>query len=92
MITIKKKEKKEKEKEEDNKNLFEVIDGQQRTTTLSILLLAILNKIKERDEKRALDVYSFFVDFYKVVDVLNKLTKDNATICMVVGNRTVKKS
>jgi len=78
------------------KNIDKMCLGGNRLKTIednipSKTLYDILNKIKEKDEKRALDVYSFFVDFYKVVDVLNKLTKDNATICMVVGNRTVKK-
>lgn len=51
-----------------------------------------LEKISKSDEKRALDVYSFFSDFNKTVDEIDRLTRENAIICMVVGNRTVKKT
>jgi len=50
-----------------------------------------LEKISKSDEKRALDVYAFFLDFDKTVDEIDRVTKENAIVCMVVGNRTVKK-
>jgi len=50
-----------------------------------------LNKISKEDEKRALDVYSFFLDFNKAVQEMDRVLTNNATVCMVVGNRTVKK-
>ncbi len=62
-----------------------------RSDVSSETLYEVLDKISERDEKRALDVYSFFFDFNKTVDEIDRVTKENARICMVVGNRTVKK-
>ena len=50
-----------------------------------------LEKISKNDGKRALDVYSFFSDFNKTVDEIDRVTRENAVVCMVVGNRTVKK-
>jgi len=57
----------------------------------SSTLYETLEKISKNDEKRALDVYSFFSDFNKTVDEIDRVTRENAVICMVVGNRTVKK-
>lgn len=57
----------------------------------STTLYEILEEIFKNDEKRALDVYSFFSDFNKTVDEIDRVTKENAVVCMVVGNRTVKK-
>lgn len=57
----------------------------------SATLYSILEKISESDEKRALDVYSFFSDFNKTIDEIDRVTRENAIVCMVVGNRTVKK-
>ncbi|ASJ10139.1 hypothetical protein A3L12_01925 [Thermococcus sp. P6] len=54
-------------------------------------LYDILERISKKDVKRALDVYSFFSDFNKAVDEIDRVTKENAVVCMVVGNRTVKK-
>jgi len=53
-------------------------------------LYDILEVIGKKDEKRVLDVYSFYLDFDKTIDEIDRVTKDGATICMVVGNRTVK--
>jgi len=72
MITIK--------GEEDNKNLFEVIDGQQRTTTLSILLLAIYDTIKQlhknNPEKKLLDTEEneYYSDLFR--ELKNMLIKN----------------
>jgi len=62
-----------------------------RNDVPSSTLYDTLEKISERDEKRALDVYSFFLDFNKTIDEIDRVTKDGAIVCMVVGNRTVKK-
>lgn len=56
----------------------------------SPVLYDILDKISRKDEKRVLDVYSFYFDFDKTIDEITRVTKDGAKICMVVGNRTVK--
>jgi len=49
-----------------------------------------LRDIEKIDKKRALEIYSFFYDYYlsikQIVDTLN----DNAYVCFIVGNRTVK--
>jgi hypothetical protein len=50
----------------------------------------IINKIKEKDEKRAREVLSFYEDFDKVVIQLNRVMAKNGFVCFVVGNRTVK--
>ncbi len=50
-------------------------------------------EIKFKDESwdfRARDVLSFYVDFYKCVKELHRVTKRGAFLCFVVGNRTVK--
>jgi len=57
----------------------------------SATLYGILEKIAESDEKRALDVYSFFSDFNRTVDEIDRVTREDAILCIVVGNRTVKK-
>lgn len=47
-------------------------------------------KILNKDEKRAYDVYSFYYDMEKIIETLsNKMTK-NSYQFWVVGNRTVK--
>jgi len=50
----------------------------------------VLNRIYEVDEKRALDVFSFFSDFDKTVNEIDRVLKEDGMVCMVVGNRTVK--
>ncbi len=49
-----------------------------------------LQKIEKIDEKRALEVYSFFYDYFLSIQQIVKTLKDNAHVCFVVGNRTVK--
>lgn len=49
-----------------------------------------VDKIAEKDGKRAKDVLSFYVDFDKCVQELHRVTKKGAFLCFVVGNRTVK--
>lgn len=53
-------------------------------------LKLIIDKIKEKDEKRAREVLSFYEDFDKVVFQLNKVMTKKGFVCFVVGNRTVK--
>lgn len=57
----------------------------------STTLYDTLEEISKNDGKRALDVYSFFSDFNRTVDEIDRVTRENAVVCMVVGNRTVKK-
>jgi len=46
--------------------------------------------IAEKDDLRARDVLSFFVDFHKAAKNISNIMKDNSRLCIVVGNRTVK--
>ena len=52
-------------------------------------LYEILDQI--RDEKRALDVYTFFKDFQTASRNIVEALSDNSIIALVVGNRTVCK-
>lgn len=53
-------------------------------------LKSTIDTISKVDEKRAREVLAFFQDFYKGAEEINKLMKEKATMCFVVGNRTVK--
>lgn len=53
-------------------------------------LKMVISKIKEKDKKRAREVLSFYEDFDRVVEQLNRVVAKNGYICFVVGNRTVK--
>ena len=57
---------------------------------VSEILKKVSIEIYHLDRKRAYDISSFFRDLYKCCqNIAGKLNKD-ATICFVVGNRTVK--
>ncbi len=49
-----------------------------------------IEKIAKKDEKRASEVLSFFVDYKKSIDNVSKKIKSEKYACYVVGNRTVK--
>lgn len=49
-----------------------------------------INKITKRDEKRAREVLSFYVDLNKCLKQAYKILKPNKHFCLVVGNRLVK--
>ncbi|WP_457638733.1 DNA methyltransferase [Persephonella sp.] len=49
-----------------------------------------LQDIERIDEKRALEVYSFFYDYYLSIKQIVKTLNNNAYVCFIVGNRTVK--
>jgi len=49
-----------------------------------------LRNIRKVDEKRASEVYSFFYDYYLSIKQIVKTLNDNANVCFIVGNRTVK--
>ncbi|MFH1802568.1 MAG: DNA methyltransferase [archaeon] len=53
-------------------------------------LKGIIKKIAEKDEKRAREVLSFYEDFDRCVDQLNRVMAKGGYVCFVVGNRTVK--
>ena len=49
-----------------------------------------LSKIQKVDPKRALEIYSFFYDYYLSIKNIVKTLSKNATVCFIVGNRTAK--
>lgn len=53
-------------------------------------LYRALYEIEKVDRKRALEVYSFFYDYYISIKQIVKTLSDKAKVCFVVGNRTVK--
>ncbi len=50
----------------------------------------VLTEISKLDEKRAMEVYSFYKDYYKSIKNVASLIKKNGFACYVVGNRKVK--
>jgi site-specific DNA-methyltransferase (cytosine-N4-specific) len=56
----------------------------------SPLLYECLQRIGEKDEKRAREVFSFYRDLFDCIQVIEKKVKANGYVCFVVGNRTVK--
>lgn len=56
----------------------------------SAKLDAVLDQIEKRDQKRAMDVYSFYMDFNMCLVELERIMNAGSFLCMVVGNRTVK--
>ncbi len=51
---------------------------------------ATLDKVKNVDENRALDVFSFYKDLFHSINNVSKIVKKNGYACYVVGNRKVK--
>ncbi|MDR3223360.1 MAG: site-specific DNA-methyltransferase [Methanobrevibacter sp.] len=49
----------------------------------------IITKIQKVDEKRAKDVLSFYIDFYKCIKEFDRVLKEKSVLCFVVGNRRV---
>ena len=56
----------------------------------STSLYRTLYEIEKVDGKRALEVYSFFYDYFLSIKQIVRTLNDNANVCFVVGNRTVK--
>lgn len=56
----------------------------------SVYLNEIMDKISKRDEKRAKDVLSFYVDLNRCLKKAYKILKPKKYFCLVVGNRLVK--
>lgn len=49
-----------------------------------------IKMIKDKDEKRAFDVFSFYKDYEMSIKNISKIVKEGGFVCYVVGNRTVK--
>lgn len=56
----------------------------------SKLLYNFIEKIEDRDEKRAREVFSFYKDLFAAIEIIAKKVKKNGFVCFVVGNRRVK--
>ncbi|MFH1671426.1 MAG: transcriptional repressor LexA [Candidatus Portnoybacteria bacterium] len=56
----------------------------------STYLNEVMDKISKRDEKRAKDVLSFYVDLNRCLKKAYKMLKPKKYFCLVVGNRLVK--
>lgn len=56
----------------------------------SKILYDFLNRIREKDEKRAKEVYSFYKDLFMGINILSPKVKKGGMVCFVVGNRRVK--
>lgn len=54
-------------------------------------LWSTVDKIKEKDPKRADEVKKFFSDYFEAVDEHSRILSDDSKLVYVVGNRTVKK-
>jgi site-specific DNA-methyltransferase (cytosine-N4-specific) len=50
----------------------------------------VIERITEKDSTRVKDVLSFYEDFHKCVNEIDRVMKIGGYICFVVGNRTVK--
>ena len=79
------------EKERLDKYLLGGMNGVKENDLPSDSLRKALEKIARVDEKRALDVLSFYVDLDKCIASITKHMKVNSYQFWVVGNRTVKK-
>ncbi|HIH69455.1 DNA methyltransferase [Methermicoccus shengliensis] len=53
-------------------------------------LNVVLEKIAEIDEKRAREVLSYFIDFYKASKIINGYLNEGGVVVFVVANRTVR--
>lgn len=56
----------------------------------SEILYEILERISNKDERRAKEVFSFYKDLFDVIQIIAAKVKKNGYVCFVVGNRRVK--
>jgi len=56
----------------------------------SALLYEFIDKIADKDEKRAREVFSFYSDLFKSVQIIAGKVRSKGFVCFVVGNRRVK--
>lgn len=56
----------------------------------SKVLYEVLHKIADKDEKRAKEVFSFYDELFKAIQIITQKIKKNGYVCFVVGNRRVK--
>jgi len=71
----------------------ESIGGKKKEEELnSESLNKTLKTIASKDQKRAMQVKSFFVDLNECLENLHKIMADGGNACFVLGNRTVKRT
>lgn len=80
------------EKEKLDKYLLGGTSEETKNSLPSESLRETLGKISNKDEKRALDVLSFYIDLDKCMSSITKHMKINSYQFWVVGNRTVRKT
>lgn len=56
----------------------------------SPILYKVLEKISQKDEKRAREVFSFYHDLFRSIRVIGEVVRKGCYVCFVVGNRKVK--
>lgn len=56
----------------------------------SALLYSVLKTVKEKDLKRAREVYSFYFDLWESYNHIANTIKPDGIACIIVGNRRVK--
>ena len=56
----------------------------------SEILYEVLERIAEKDEKRAREVFSFYHDLFQAISVIGEKVKRGGYVAFVVGNRRVK--
>jgi tRNA G10 N-methylase Trm11 len=56
----------------------------------SEILNSDIDNVYNEDEKRALDVVSFYRDYDKSIKMISKIVKPKGFVCYVVSNRTVR--
>ncbi len=79
------------EKERLDKYLLGGMNGVGENDLPSSSLKGALKEIADKDEKRALDILSFYIDLDKCLKSITKHMKVNSYQFWVVGNRTVRK-
>jgi len=56
----------------------------------SPLLYESIEKIKEKDDRRAREVFSFYNDLFNSIQIIGRKVKRLSYVCFIVGNRRVK--
>jgi tRNA G10 N-methylase Trm11 len=56
----------------------------------SKVLYEVLYKITNKDKKRVKEVFSFYDELFRAIQIITQKVKKNGYVCFVVGNRRVK--
>ncbi len=54
------------------------------------VLYDFVARIADKNEKRAREVFSFYFDLYRTVEIIARKVKSGGYVCFIVGNRRVK--